>query len=52
MSALDLVRRLQESTPSICADPSRIDKATVIFNPLCLRENDVPAIVRAVRALV
>jgi hypothetical protein len=51
-SALELLRRLQDYDPSIRADPSRIAERTVLFNPLCLREDDPEVIARAVSRLL
>ena len=50
--AMTLVKRLQEASPSIRADPARTHEATVIFNPLCLKDDEPEAIGRAVRALL
>jgi L-seryl-tRNA(Ser) seleniumtransferase len=50
--ALDLVRRLQDGTPSIRVDPSRVHEGKLVLNPMCLRDADVPAVVDAFRRLL
>jgi L-seryl-tRNA(Ser) seleniumtransferase len=48
--AMMLLRRLQDGTPSIRADPSRAHEGKIVFNPLCLDAAGVEAIVAALRA--
>jgi L-seryl-tRNA(Ser) seleniumtransferase len=50
--AMALLRRLQDGTPSIRADPSRAHEGKLVFNPLCLDKPGVAAIVAAMRALL
>jgi L-seryl-tRNA(Ser) seleniumtransferase len=50
--AMTLLRRLQDGTPSVRADPSRAHEGKLVFNPLCLDEAGVAAIVAAMRALL
>jgi L-seryl-tRNA(Ser) seleniumtransferase len=50
--ARDLVQRLTEATPPIHADPSRLDQGVVLFNPLCLGDDEPPLIARAVLAIL
>jgi D-glucosaminate-6-phosphate ammonia-lyase len=40
MSALDLVRRLQDGAPSVHANPSRVHEGVVLFNPVALKPGD------------
>ena len=44
LSAMTLLRALQESRPSIHANPSRVREEILIFLPQCLRDED-PAII-------
>ena len=44
LSAMTLLRGLQESRPSIQANPSRVREGILIFSPQCLRDED-PAII-------
>ena len=44
LSAMTLLRALQESRPSIHANPSRVREEILIFSPQCLRDED-PAII-------
>ncbi|MGH6932398.1 MAG: aminotransferase class V-fold PLP-dependent enzyme [Dongiaceae bacterium] len=48
-AALALVMRLAAGTPSVHADPTRIDDGVVIFNPACLQESEVRMVVQCVR---
>ena len=52
IDAMTLLRRLQDGTPSVRADPSRAHEGKLVFNPLCLDEPGVAAIVAAMRALL
>jgi L-seryl-tRNA(Ser) seleniumtransferase len=52
MSALDLVRRLQDGEPSIHASPGRVAEGIVAFGPVCLREGEPEAIGRRLRQLL
>ena len=40
LSAMALLRTLQESRPSIQANPSRVREGVLIFSPQCLRDED------------
>lgn len=44
LSAMALLRALQESRPSIQANPSRVREGILIFSPQCLRDED-PSII-------
>ncbi len=50
--AHDLVQRLTAAAPPIHADPSRLDQGVVLFNPLCLADDEPPLIARAVLAIL
>ncbi len=50
MSALDLVRRLQDGEPSVHANPSRTHERLVLFSPVALRPGDERVIAQRVRA--
>jgi D-glucosaminate-6-phosphate ammonia-lyase len=49
--ALDLVRRLQDGTPSIRVDPSRVHEGKLVLNPMCLRDADLAPLIDAFRHL-
>ncbi|MGH6717730.1 MAG: hypothetical protein ACREER_00305, partial [Alphaproteobacteria bacterium] len=51
-SALGLATALQDGTPSIHVDPSRLDDGVVLFGPTCLTDDDVPAVARRVGELL
>ncbi len=44
MSAMDLLRRLAEGSPSVHADNSRVHDGIVGFAPICLRDEDIPVV--------
>jgi len=50
MTALDLVRRLQDGVPSVHANPSRVHEGLVLFSPVALRPGDESVIAERVRA--
>lgn len=52
MSALDLIIRLQNGTPSIHADPTHVDHGVVLFNPMCLKPDEPEIIGKTVTALL
>ena len=52
MSALDLVRRLQDGEPSVHANPSRVHEGLVLFSPVALRPGDEETIAERVRAVL
>lgn len=47
--ALDLVVALQNGGPCIHADPTRVDRGIVTFNPVCLGADDIADIATALR---
>ncbi len=52
LSALDLVRQLQDGTPSIHANPSRVSEGVVVFGPMCLKEGEPEVVGKRVRELL
>lgn len=52
MTALEVVRRLQDGTPSIHANPSQVRDGSVGFGPLCLKEGEPEIIGKQVRELL
>ena len=52
MTALDLVRRLQDGEPSVHANPSRTHEGKVLFSPVALKPGDERAIAERVRAIL
>jgi L-seryl-tRNA(Ser) seleniumtransferase len=52
MSALDLVKRLQNGEPSIHANPGRVSEGIVLFGPMCLKEGDPERIGRRLKELL
>jgi D-glucosaminate-6-phosphate ammonia-lyase len=52
LGAMALLKRLQDGSPSIRADPSRAYEGKLVFNPLCLDKVGVDAIIAAMRTLV
>jgi L-seryl-tRNA(Ser) seleniumtransferase len=51
-SALDLINRLQDGTPSIHANPSRVGEGVVLFGPMCLKEGEPEIAGKRVRELL
>jgi L-seryl-tRNA(Ser) seleniumtransferase len=51
-SALELARELQTGRPAIYVDAGRLDDGILRFGPMCLREDDPPAIGRRLRELL
>lgn len=49
LGAQELVTRLQNGDPSVHADPSRVSDGIVVLAPTCLRADQVPLVVDAVR---
>jgi len=49
-SAMELIKSLQQGSPSIHADPGLVDRNIVGFNPMCLAPGDAANVVRSVRA--
>ncbi|MGE0719241.1 MAG: aminotransferase class V-fold PLP-dependent enzyme [Alphaproteobacteria bacterium] len=49
MTALDLVRRLQDGDPSVHANPSRVHDGIVVFSPVALKPGDELTIAARVR---
>jgi seryl-tRNA(Sec) selenium transferase len=52
MSALDVVKQLQDGEPSIHANPSQVRAGIVGFGPLCLKEGEPEIIARRLRELL
>lgn len=52
MRAIDLVKALEAGAPSIRPDPSQIESGRVLFNPLCLKDEEPEAIAARVRELL
>jgi L-seryl-tRNA(Ser) seleniumtransferase len=50
--ALELVKSLQDGSPSIHANPSRVDEGVVLFGPMCLKEGEPEIVGKRVRALL
>jgi L-seryl-tRNA(Ser) seleniumtransferase len=50
--ALGLIIKLAAGSPSIHADPGRIDDGIVVFNPVCLKADEVRAVIRSVRGSI
>ncbi|MCC7273863.1 MAG: aminotransferase class V-fold PLP-dependent enzyme [Alphaproteobacteria bacterium] len=50
MTALDLVRRLQDGEPSVHANPSRVHDGVVVFSPVALKPGEELTIAARVRA--
>ena len=47
-NAFDLVLALQDGSPAVHVDPSRVDEGKVVMRALCLRDGDAPIIARRV----
>ena len=52
LSALELVRALEEGTPSIAANPTYVQEGVVVFGPLCLKTGEESTIAARLRALL
>jgi L-seryl-tRNA(Ser) seleniumtransferase len=52
ITALELVRRLQNGEPSIQANPSRVREGAVGFGPMCLKPGEPEAVGQRLRALL
>ncbi|MSS72273.1 MAG: aminotransferase class V-fold PLP-dependent enzyme [Candidatus Latescibacteria bacterium] len=52
MTALDLVRRLQDGNPGIHAGPGRVSEGIVTFGPMCLKEGEPELIGKRLRELL
>ena len=50
MSAMDLVKRLQDGEPGIAAGPGMTRDGIVTFGPLCLKEGEAEVVGRRVKA--
>jgi L-seryl-tRNA(Ser) seleniumtransferase len=51
-SALDLVKRLQDGSPGIHANPSRVSEGVVLFGPMCMKEREPEIVGKRVRQLL
>ena len=52
MTALELVKALQEGQPPIAANPTYVHEGAVIFGPMCLKEGEPEQIGRRLRELL
>ena len=52
MTALELVKALQEGQPQIAANPTDVYEGVVIFGPMCLKEGEPAQIGRRLRELL
>ena len=52
MTALELVKALQEGRPAIAANPTYVHEGAVIFGPMCLKEGEPEQIGRRLRELL
>ena len=52
MTALELVRRLQDGDPSIHAGPGRVGEGIVTFGPMCLKEGEPETIGRRLKEIL
>ncbi len=52
LSALELVRVLEEGTPSIAANPTYVSEGAVVFGPTCLKEGEASLIAARLRQLL
>lgn len=52
LTALDLVRRLQDGEPSVHANPSRVHEGSVLFSPVALQPDDEMVIAERVHAIL
>jgi D-glucosaminate-6-phosphate ammonia-lyase len=50
VSALQLVKRLQDGEPSVHANHARVRDGIVVFGPTCMREGDAAIVIDRVRA--
>jgi L-seryl-tRNA(Ser) seleniumtransferase len=52
LTALELVKRLQDGEPSIHANPTHLSEGIAAFGPMCLKEGEPEIVGRRVRELV
>jgi L-seryl-tRNA(Ser) seleniumtransferase len=52
MSALDVIRRLQDGDPSIQANPTHVREGGVAFGPMCLKEGEPEIVGRRLREVL
>ena len=50
LSALDLVKRLQDGEPSVHANHSRVRDGIVVFGPTCMKSGDAAIVIEQVHA--
>jgi L-seryl-tRNA(Ser) seleniumtransferase len=50
LSALELVRRLQNGEPSVHANHSRVRDGIVVFGPTCMKSGDAAIVIERVHA--
>jgi L-seryl-tRNA(Ser) seleniumtransferase len=52
VTAMALLKRLQDGTPGIHAEPSRVEDGVVLFGPVCLKDDEPAIIGERVKALL
>ncbi|MBT3344646.1 MAG: aminotransferase class V-fold PLP-dependent enzyme [Gemmatimonadetes bacterium] len=52
MSALDIIRQLQDSDPSIQANPTHVREGKVAFGPMCLKPGEPEIVGRRLREIL
>jgi L-seryl-tRNA(Ser) seleniumtransferase len=52
ITAMDLVIRLQNGTPSVHVNPSLVHEGIIVFGPACLKDNEPEIIGRQVRSIL
>lgn len=52
MSALDIIRQLQDGSPSIQANPTYVREGTVAFGPMCLKPGEPEVVGRRLREIL
>ena len=50
LSALELVKRLQDGEPSVHANHSRVRDGIVVFGPTCMKPGDAVIVIERVHA--
>jgi len=51
-SALEIAQLLQDGTPGIYVNTSRIDEGMLLFNPMCMEDSDTAPIADRLRSLL
>ena len=52
ITAVELIRSLQDGNPSIAANPSSVDEGVVIFGPTCLKKGEPTLIAKRLKELL